>query len=648
MEAAVVLLPLLGAFIAGFFGRMIGDKASMVITCSFLVISALISWYLFFAVAIGGDPRTVVLFEWVTSGDLEFYWSLKVDTLTAVMLIVVTTVSAVVHIYSVGYMHHDDAIPRFFAYLSLFTFSMLMLVTADNLVQLFFGWEGVGLCSYLLIGFWYKRPSANAAAIKAFLVNRVGDVGFALGIFATFVLFGTVQLDAIFAAATGKADATLVFLGMEFHALTVTCLLLFIGAMGKSAQIGLHTWLPDAMEGPTPVSALIHAATMVTAGVFMVVRLSPLFEQSETALMVVTIVGASTAFMAATIGLTQYDIKRVIAYSTCSQLGYMFFAAGVSAYPAAIFHLMTHAFFKALLFLGSGSVIHAMSAEQDMRNMGGLAKLIPVTYGLMLLGSLALAGIGIPGTLVGFAGFQSKDVILESAFAASGGVGFYAFWLGIAAAFMTAFYSWRLLFMTFHGEPRCDEKTLAHVHESPPVMIWPLYLLALGALVAGAAGYYHFVGGGLTEFWGDSILILPEHNALAEAHNVPFWVKALPLVMAVLGIGLAYYMYVVNKDLPAEWAAQLRPLYMMSFNKWYFDEIYDRLFVRPSFYLGYGFWKSGDGAVIDGVGPDGVAATTVRASKRASALQSGYLYHYAFAMLIGVVVLVTFYFFMKD
>ena len=648
MEAAVVLLPLLGAFIAGFFGRMIGDKASMVITCSFLVISALISWYLFFAVAIGGDPRTVVLFEWVTSGDLEFFWSLKVDTLTAVMLIVVTTVSAVVHIYSVGYMHHDDAIPRFFAYLSLFTFSMLMLVTADNLVQLFFGWEGVGLCSYLLIGFWYKRPSANAAAIKAFLVNRVGDVGFALGIFATFVLFGTVQLDAIFAAATGKADATLVFLGMEFHALTVTCLLLFIGAMGKSAQIGLHTWLPDAMEGPTPVSALIHAATMVTAGVFMVVRLSPLFEQSETALMVVTIVGASTAFMAATIGLTQYDIKRVIAYSTCSQLGYMFFAAGVSAYPAAIFHLMTHAFFKALLFLGSGSVIHAMSDEQDMRNMGGLAKLIPVTYGLMLLGSLALAGIGIPGTLVGFAGFQSKDVILESAFAASSGVGFYAFWLGIAAAFMTAFYSWRLLFMTFHGEPRCDEKTLAHVHESPPVMIWPLYLLALGALAAGAAGYYHFVGDGLAEFWGDSILILPEHNALAEAHNVPFWVKALPLVMAVLGIGLAYYMYVVNKDLPAEWAAQLRPLYLMSFNKWYFDEIYDRLFVRPSFYLGYGFWKSGDGAVIDGVGPDGVAATTVRASKRASALQSGYLYHYAFAMLIGVVVLVTFYFFMKD
>ena len=648
MEAAIVFLPLLGAFIAGFFGRAIGDKASMIITCGLLVISALISWYLFVAVALGGDPRTVVLLEWVTSGDLEFYWSLKVDTLTAVMLIVVTTVSAVVHIYSIGYMHHDDAIPRFFAYLSLFTFSMLMLVTADNLVQLFFGWEGVGLCSYLLIGFWYKRPSANAAAIKAFLVNRVGDVGFALGIFATFVLFGTVQLDAIFGAAASKADATLVFLGMEFHALTITCLLLFVGAMGKSAQIGLHTWLPDAMEGPTPVSALIHAATMVTAGVFMVVRLSPLFEQSETALMVVTLVGASTAFMAATIGLTQYDIKRVIAYSTCSQLGYMFFAVGVSAYPAAIFHLMTHAFFKALLFLGSGSVIHAMSDEQDMRNMGGLGRLIPVTYALMLIGSLALAGIGIPGTLIGFAGFHSKDVIIESAFAANSGIGMYAFWLGIAAAFMTAFYSWRLLFMTFHGKPRCDEKTLAHVHESPAVMIWPLYLLAAGAIFAGALGYNLFVGDGLAQFWGESIQILPHHTALAEAHNVPIWVKVLPLAVGIVGIGLAYYMYIARTDLPAVWAQKLRPAYLLSYNKWYFDEIYDWFFVRPSFYLGRSFWKSGDGAVIDGVGPDGIAATAIRASKRASALQSGYLYHYAFAMLIGVVVLVTFYFLMKS
>ena len=651
MEAAVVFLPLLGAIIAGFFGRLIGDKASMYITCTMLVVSAIVSYYLFIVVALGGDPRTVVLFEWVTSGDLEFFWSLKVDTLTAVMLIVVTTISAVVHIYSIGYMHHDDCIPRFFAYLSLFTFFMLMLVTADNLVQLFFGWEGVGLCSYLLIGFWYKRPSANAAAIKAFIVNRIGDIGFALGIFATFVLFDTVQLDAIFAAVSGKADATLVFLDIEFHALTVISILLFIGAMGKSAQIGLHTWLPDAMEGPTPVSALIHAATMVTAGVFMVVRLSPLFEQSETALMVVTIVGATTAFVTATIGLTQNDIKRVIAYSTCSQLGYMFFAVGVSAYPAAIFHLMTHAFFKALLFLGSGSVIHAMSDEQDMRKMGGLWKLIPVTYGLMWIGSLALAGVGIPSVFgfpaIGFAGFFSKDVILESAFAAHSGVGAFAFWLGIAAAFMTAFYSWRLLFMTFHGAPRCDEKTLAHVHESPRVMIWPLFLLAAGAILSGALGYQLFVGEGLAEFWGDSIAILPEHSALADAHDVPWWVKGLPLLMIAGGVGLAYYMYMVRTDLPAVWAGKLRPAYLLSFNKWYFDEIYDKIFVRPAFYFGRGFWKAGDGALIDGVGPDGIAATTLHIARRASALQSGYLYHYAFAMLIGVVVLVTFYFFVN-
>ncbi len=645
MEAAVVFLPLLGAIIAGFFGRMIGDKAAQYIPCVLLTVSALISYYLFFAVALGGDPRTIVLFEWVTSGELEFFWSLKVDTLTAVMLIVVTTVSAVVHIYSIGYMHHDTSIPRFFAYLSLFTFFMLMLVTADNLVQLFFGWEGVGLCSYLLIGFWYDKPTANAAAIKAFLVNRVGDIGFALGIFATFVLFDTVRLDDIFALATSKSDATLVFLDIEFHALTIICLLLFIGAMGKSAQIGLHTWLPDAMEGPTPVSALIHAATMVTAGVFMVVRLSPLFEQSDVALMVVTVIGASTAFIAATIGLTQNDIKRVIAYSTCSQLGYMFFAIGVSAYPAAIFHLMTHAFFKALLFLGSGSVIHAMSDEQDMRKMGGLWKLIPVTYALMWIGSLALAGIGIPGTLIGFAGFFSKDVILESAFAAHTGVGTFAFWLGIAAAFMTAFYSWRLLFMTFHGAPRCDEKTLAHVHESPRVMIWPLFLLAAGAILSGALGYHLFVGDGMATFWGDSIAILPTHTALADAHHVPVWVKALPLVMVAGGIGLAYYMYMVRTDLAAIWAEKLRPAYLLSFNKWYFDEIYERLFVRSAFYLGRGFWKAGDGAVIDGVGPDGIAASTIRFARRASALQSGYLYHYAFAMLIGVVVLVTFYFF---
>jgi NADH-quinone oxidoreductase subunit L len=643
MEAAAVFLPLLGAFVAGFFGSVIRDRGAELVTCTLMVLSALISYYLFYDVAMSGAPRTVPLFAWVVSGDLSFAWALKVDTLTAVMLMVVTTVSAVVHLYSIGYMHHDKSIPRFFAYLSLFTFFMLMLVTADNLVQMFFGWEGVGLCSYLLIGFWYEKPSANAAAIKAFLVNRVGDIGFALGIFGVYVLFDTVSFDEIFAAAPGMANATLVFLGVEYHALTVLCLLLFLGAMGKSAQLGLHTWLPDAMEGPTPVSALIHAATMVTAGVFMVCRLSPLFELSETALMVVTVVGASTAFFAATVGLTQNDIKRVIAYSTCSQLGYMFFAAGVSAYPAAMFHLMTHAFFKALLFLGSGSVIHAMSDEQDMRKMGGLYKLIPFTYALMWIGSLALAGIGIPGTSIGFAGFFSKDAIIESSFAAHTGVGTYAFWLGIAAAFMTAFYSWRLLFMTFHGEARCDEKTLAHVHESPKIMLLPLVLLAIGSVFAGVAGYSAFVGDGMDAFWGESIKILSTHTALVDAHHVPVWVKVLPLAMGVTGIALAYWMYVANTNLPKALADKFRPFYLFSYNKWYFDELFNAIFVKPAFYLGRGLWKAGDGALIDGVGPDGVASLTQRWASRASRLQSGYLYHYAFAMLIGVVVLVTWY-----
>jgi NADH-quinone oxidoreductase subunit L len=643
MEAATVFLPLLGAFVAGFFGSVIRDRGAELVTCTMMVLSALISYYLFYDVALSGAPRTVPLFAWVVSGDLSFAWALKVDTLTAVMLMVVTTVSAVVHLYSIGYMHHDKSIPRFFAYLSLFTFFMLMLVTADNLVQMFFGWEGVGLCSYLLIGFWYDKPSANAAAIKAFLVNRVGDIGFALGIFGIYVLFDTVSFDEIFAAAPGMANATLVFLGVEYHALTVLCLLLFLGAMGKSAQLGLHTWLPDAMEGPTPVSALIHAATMVTAGVFMVCRLSPLFELSETALMVVTVVGASTAFFAATVGLTQNDIKRVIAYSTCSQLGYMFFAAGVSAYPAAMFHLMTHAFFKALLFLGSGSVIHAMSDEQDMRKMGGLYKLIPFTYALMWIGSLALAGIGIPGTSIGFAGFFSKDAIIESSFAANTGVGTYAFWLGIAAAFMTAFYSWRLLFMTFHGKARCDEKTLAHVHESPKIMLLPLVLLAIGSVFAGVAGYSVFVGDGMDAFWGESIKILSTHSALVDSHHVPVWVKVLPLAMGVTGIALAYWMYVANTNLPKALAEKIRPLYLFSYNKWYFDELFNAIFVKPAFYLGRGLWKAGDGALIDGVGPDGVASLTQRWAMRASRLQSGYLYHYAFAMLIGVVGLVTWY-----
>ncbi len=642
MDVAIVFLPLVGAIIAGLFGRFIGDKASMLVTCILLTIACVLGWIAFFQVAVGGAPRATQLFTWMDVTGFAFSWALMVDQLTAVMLVVVTTVSSVVHWYSIGYMSHDPGKPRFFAYLSLFTFFMLMLVTSDNLVQMFFGWEGVGLASYLLIGFWYKKPSANAAAIKAFIVNRVGDFGFALGIFGVFMLFGSVEFVDIFANVAGKADAKIVFLGGEYHAMTVLCLLLFMGAMGKSAQLGLHTWLPDAMEGPTPVSALIHAATMVTAGVFMVCRLSPLFEYSETALMVVTFVGASTAFFAATVGLTQNDIKRVIAYSTCSQLGYMFFAAGVSAYGAAMFHLFTHAFFKALLFLGAGCVIHAMSDEQDMRKMGGIYKLIPITYAFMWIGSLSLGGIGIPGVF-GFSGFYSKDVIIESSWAAHSPMGQYAFWLGVAAAIMTSFYSWRLLLMTFHGKPRCDEKTLAHVHEAPPIMWVPLVVLAVGSVIAGAIGYHAFVGEGMNEFWGKSIFVLSQHSALAEAHHVPTWVKLLPLVFGLAGIAIAYLMYVVQPGLPAKLAKRLRPLYLFSFNKWYFDELYDRVFVRTAFVLGLGFWKSGDGAVIDGVGPDGVASVTRQLARRASRLQTGYVYHYAFAMLIGVVVLVSWY-----
>ncbi len=645
MEAAIVFLPLAGAIIAGFFGRYLGDKGSQGVTCVFVGIAAILSWILFFDVTLETKNYTVTLFTWVASGAFEFDWALKIDTLTVVMLIVVTTVSTVVHIYSIGYMHHDPAISRFFAYLSFFTFAMLTLVTADNLVQMFFGWEGVGVASYLLIGFWFHKPTACAAAIKAFLVNRVGDFGFALGIFAMFVLTGSVELDTIFAAIPGLADATLVFLGVEFHAITIVALLLFLGAMGKSAQLGLHTWLPDAMEGPTPVSALIHAATMVTAGVFMVCRLSPVFEYSDFALTVVTIVGASTAFFAATIGLTQTDIKRVIAYSTCSQLGYMFFAAGVSAYPAAMFHLMTHAFFKALLFLGAGSVIHAMSDEQDMRKMGGLYKMIPITYAFMWIGSLALMGFGIPGTPIGFAGFFSKDIVLEAAYGAYTGPGMFAFWLGLVAAFMTAFYSGRLLFMTFHGTPRCDEKTLAHVHESPFVMWAPLVILVIGSVLAGGVFYNSFVGDTMTEFWGTSILILDSHPALENAHHVPIWVKVAPLAVGLAGLGLSWVIYVKQPGSANGYAKSLGPVYRFSLNKWYFDELYDAIIVRPAFAIGRLFWKNGDQGTIDALGPDGVANTTSAVSRGTSALQTGYVFHYAFAMLIGVVVFVTWYVF---
>ncbi|MFA6155551.1 NADH-quinone oxidoreductase subunit L, partial [Mesorhizobium sp.] len=547
---------------------------------------------------------------------------------------------------------HDPNRPRFFAYLSLFTFAMLMLVTSDNLVQMFFGWEGVGLASYLLIGFWYKKPSANAAAIKAFVVNRVGDFGFALGIFGVFVLFGSVNLGTIFANAATfipaegapQGAAVLTFLGHALDrqgAMTVVCLLLFMGAMGKSAQVPLHTWLPDAMEGPTPVSALIHAATMVTAGVFMLARLSPLFELSHSALTVVTFIGAFTAFFAATVGLVQNDIKRVIAYSTCSQLGYMFVALGVGAYGAAIFHLFTHAFFKALLFLGSGSVIHAVSDEQDMRKMGGLRKLIPTTYWMMVIGTLALTGVGIPVTVIGTAGFFSKDAIIESAFAGHNSVAGLAFVLLVVAACFTSFYSWRLIFMTFHGKPRASHEVMHHVHESPPVMLVPLFILAAGALFAGIIFHNSFIGEGYAEFWKASLFTLPDNHILHEIHELPLWVELSPFIAMIVGFALAWKFYIRSPEMPVNLAAQHRGLYAFLLNKWYFDELYDFLFVRPAKRLGTFLWKTGDGTIIDGIGPDGISARVVDITDRVVKLQTGYLYHYAFAMLIGVAALVT-------
>ena len=560
------------------------------------------------------------------------------------MLVVVTTVSSLVHVYSIGYMHHDPHQQRFFAYLSLFTFAMLMLVTADNFMQMFFGWEGVGLASYLLIGFWYHKPSANAAAMKAFIVNRVGDFGFALGIFAIFFIFGSMDFNTVFAAAKAQQGLTMPFLSWQFDVMTVICLLLFMGAMGKSAQLLLHTWLPDAMEGPTPVSALIHAATMVTAGVFMVARLSPLFELSPTASWVVTAIGASTAFFAATVGVTQNDIKRVVAYSTCSQLGYMFVALGVGAYGAGIFHLFTHAFFKALLFLGSGAVIHAVSDEQDMRKMGGLAKKIPITYAMMIIGTLALTGVGIP-TLIGTAGFHSKDAIIESAFAAHSSIGNYAFWMTVIAAFLTSFYSWRLIFMTFHGSSRVDKEAAKHIHESPNVMLIPLYVLAVGALGAGFVFKDYFIGHDPAHFWGAS-LFYGEHNHILHAmHEVPLWVQLSPFFMMIGGFVLAWLFYIQAPKLPALFARIFKPIYLFSYNKWYFDELYDLLFVRSALWLGRLFWKGGDGKIIDGLGPDGVAARVLDVTKGAVRMQTGYVYHYAFVMLIGLAAILSWFMF---
>ncbi len=638
MYTAIVFLPLIGFLIAGLFGRMIGDKASEYVTSGLVSLSALLSWIAFFSVGYSDAQTQIVpLFTWIQSGNFAVEWAIRVDTLTVVMLVVVNTVSALVHVYSIGYMHHDPHKSRFFAYLSLFTFAMLMLVTAENLLQMFFGWEGVGLASYLLIGFWYTRPSANAAAIKAFVVNRVGDFGFALGIMGVFLLFNTIDLSIVFANASSVAEMKIHFLSWEFDALTIICLLLFMGAMGKSAQFLLHTWLPDAMEGPTPVSALIHAATMVTAGVFMVARLSPLFELSPVALTVVTVIGAITAFFAATVGLVQNDIKRVVAYSTCSQLGYMFVALGVGAYSAGIFHLFTHAFFKALLFLGAGAVIHAVADEQDMRKMGGLRKHIPITYWMMIIGTLALTGFPLT------AGFFSKDAVIEAAFASNSGFGIdgFAFWLTVIAALFTSFYSWRLIFMTFHGRPRASADVMSHVHESPPVMTVPLAILAIGALFAGMIFAGVFIGDGYAGFWKGALFTADDNHILEALHHVPFWVKLSPFIAMLIGFAVAYYFYIVSPDTPKQLAARHDSLYRFLLNKWYFDEIYDFLLVRPAKWLGTFFWKKGDGWFIDGFGPDGVSARVLDVTQRVVRLQSGYVYHYAFAMMIGVAALIT-------
>jgi len=636
----IVFLPLAGALIAGLFGRVIGARASEIITTAFLMTAAGLSWIAFFDVGYFGKEARVPLFTWISAGDLKVEWALRIDTLTAVMLIVVNSVSALVHLYSIGYMHEDPHRPRFFAYLSLFTFAMLSLVTADNLVQLFFGWEGVGLASYLLIGFWYQKPEANAAAIKAFVVNRVGDFGFALGIFAVFAMIGAVGFETIFAEAKSLTGKTIHIFGGNFDALTVICLLLFVGAMGKSAQFLLHTWLPDAMEGPTPVSALIHAATMVTAGVFMVARLSPLFELAPTALAVVTLFGATTAFFAATVGLVQNDIKRVIAYSTCSQLGYMFVAMGVGAYSVGMFHLFTHAAFKALLFLGAGSVIHAMHHEQDMRNMGGLWKKIPFTYAMMVVGTIALTGF--PFT----AGYYSKDAIIEAAYAGHNAFAPYAFYMTVIAAALTSFYSWRLIFMTFHGKTRADHHTYDHAHESPLTMTIPLAILAVGALVLG----FGFKGGflyeeGVKAFFRGSLFSHDNWHILHAMHEVPGWVPWLPTFMMLGGFVVSYWFYIARPDIPATLAKSQDVLYRFLLNKWYFDEIYDFLFVRPAMWLGRFLWKQGDGYVIDGFGPNGIAARVLDVTRGVVRLQTGYLYHYAFVMLIGVAALITWFLF---
>ncbi len=703
METTILFAPLIGALICGFGWRVIGEAAATWTATCFLFLAAFLSWIVF--LGFDGETQQIEILRFIESGSLSTDWSIRLDRLTAIMLIVITTVSALVHLYSQGYMENDSQFregevykPRFFGYLSFFTFAMLMLVTSDNLVQMFFGWEGVGVASYLLIGFYYRKPSANAAAIKAFVVNRVGDFGFALGIFALFFLTDSISFDVVFEKAPELAQTQIRFLWTDWNAANLVAFLLFIGAMGKSAQLLLHTWLPDAMEGPTPVSALIHAATMVTAGVFLVCRMSPLMEFAPEAKAFIVFMGATTAFFAATVGLVQNDIKRVIAYSTCSQLGYMFVAAGVGVYSAAMFHLLTHAFFKAMLFLGAGSVIHAMHHEQDMRNYGNLRKKIPYTYWAMMIGTLAITGVGIPLTHIGFAGFLSKDAIIESAFGAGTGVGNYAFWMLVIAAMFTSFYSWRLIFMTFYGEPRGDKHTHEHAHESPVVMLVPLGVLALGAVFAGMIWFGSFFGdhdevnefygvpvhhaeaadhgaakengtgtdhgeaepakagdhavateghgetGAMVAGWtkGDgAVFTHPDNHVMDNAHHAPSWVKVSPFVAMLLGLGMAWLFYIRRPDLPGRLAESQRPLYNFLLNKWYFDELYDWIFVRPLKFLGSFLWRRGDEAIIDG-GINGLALGIVPFFTRlAGRAQSGYIFTYAFFMVIGIVVLVT-------
>ena len=633
MEILIIALPLIASIISGFFGKFIGDRNSEIVTSLMVTISAILSVLVLYEVIFNQYEDNIIIATWISSGSLDVNWSMKIDALSAVMLVVVTLVSSLVHIYSIGYMSHDPHKPRFMAYLSLFTFAMLMLVTSDNFIQLFFGWEGVGLCSYFLIGFWFKKDTANTAAIKAFVVNRVGDFGFALGIFLIFYLFGTVNYSEVFELIPSIIDKNLIFLGIEVRAIDLICLLLFIGAMGKSAQIFLHTWLPDAMEGPTPVSALIHAATMVTAGVFLVVRCSPIYEYSELVLNIITIVGMSTAFFAATIALVQTDIKKIIAYSTCSQLGYMFFATGVGAYNVAMFHLFTHAFFKALLFLGSGSVIHAFRDEQNINNMGGVWKKLPYTYTLMIIGTLALTGFPF------LSGFYSKDAIIEFAYLRGNTVGYYAASIGIFTAFLTSIYSWRLLFKTFHGKLNNKVIKIDDIHESPLVMLIPLIFLSFGAIFAGYIFKELFIGyEGINNFWNDSIFFL---KPLSTEHP-PLWILILTPTLVIISIPISYYLFIKNKNLPEQIVKVNKPLYQFLINKWYFDEFYDALFVRPSKKFGLFLWKFFDVKLIDGFGPDGISSLIKKCSIKANKFQSGFIYQYAFVMLIGFSAILTF------